>query len=71
MKKKASDALIQNLVSGKISREEFEQLLLSLENQEEAVFLENSLREHFNSIMEDYEQKQQRVPGNAGDSKSS
>lgn len=55
MKKTKSQALIQKLINNKISREEFEDLLLGLEDEEEAVFLENSLREHFDLIMNNYE----------------
>jgi len=63
MKKTTSDALIQKLVKGKISREEFEQLLLALEDEEQAVFLENSMRDHFNAVMDKYEKEQKAVSG--------
>ncbi|WP_209330034.1 hypothetical protein [Lunatimonas salinarum] len=62
MKKTTSDALIQKLVKGKISREEFEKLLLALEDEEQAVFIENSMRDHFNAVMDEYEKEQKPVP---------
>ena len=63
MKKTTSDALIQKLIKGRISREDFEQLLLALEDEEQAVFLENSMRDHFNAVMEEYEKENKSVAG--------
>ena|GEM_PF-1452686 len=57
MKKVKADALIRKLVTNTISREEFGEFLDGLEDDQMVIFLEMSLRSHFDSIMEDHESK--------------
>lgn len=59
MKKKKSEALLQRLIENKISREEFEELLRGLEDTEMAGFLEESMRAHFDKLMNAYEEENQ------------
>ncbi|HSI77288.1 MAG TPA: hypothetical protein VK957_15420 [Lunatimonas sp.] len=63
MKKLKADALIQKLVSNKISREEFEEFLGGLEDEQMVIYLETSLKIHFDSIMEEHAAKIEQ-PGN-------
>ena len=55
MKKKKSDALVQRLIENQISRLEFEELLKGLEDQEMTIYLEESMRAHFDKIMKEHE----------------
>ncbi|WP_162416306.1 hypothetical protein [Cyclobacterium roseum] len=55
MKKKETAALLQRLVQNKISREEFEELLSGMEDQETVGYLEESMKAYFDKIMDDYE----------------
>ncbi len=57
MKKLKADALIQKLVFNKISREEFDEFLGGLEDEQMVVYLEMSLKKHFDSIMEEHAAK--------------
>lgn len=54
MKKLKADALIKKLVTNKITREEFDEFLGGLEDEQMVIYLEMSLRNHFNSIMQQY-----------------
>jgi hypothetical protein len=47
MKKKESDELIEKLIAGKISKDGFQRILDSIEDPEEAIFIENSLKRQF------------------------
>lgn len=57
MKKTTSETLIHKLISGKISREEFEELLLAVDDEEQQAALEAGLREHFDAIIDQHEQE--------------
>jgi hypothetical protein len=57
MKKLKADALIRKLVTNKISREEFDEFLGGLEDEQMIIYLEMSLRNHFDSILKDHESK--------------
>lgn len=57
MKKKKTAALLQRLVQNKISREEFEELLQGLEDRETVSYLEESMKAHFDKIMNDFEEE--------------
>ncbi|MDN3687846.1 hypothetical protein [Cyclobacterium jeungdonense] len=57
MKKKKTAALLQRLVQNRISRQEFEELLQGLEDQETVSYLEESMKAHFDSIMDDFEKE--------------
>jgi hypothetical protein len=57
MKKLKADVLIQKLVTNKITREEFDEFLGGLEDEQMVIYLEMSLRHHFDSIMKDHESK--------------
>lgn len=66
MKKKKSDALIQRLINNQISRLEFEVLLSGVEDQEMAIYLEESMKAHFDKIMKEHEEqsaKKERLRG--------
>lgn len=52
MKRIKADALIRKLVANKISREEFDEFLDGLEDEQMVIYLEMSLKNHFDSIME-------------------
>lgn len=54
MKKIKADALIRKLVNNKISRAEFDEFLEGLEDEQMVFYLEMSLKEHFDAIMEDH-----------------
>ncbi|WP_157971900.1 hypothetical protein [Pleomorphovibrio marinus] len=47
MKKKESEELIDKLIAGKIRKDEFQRILDSIEDPEEAIFIENSLKRRF------------------------
>ncbi|MEX0882660.1 MAG: hypothetical protein WDZ72_04235 [Cyclobacteriaceae bacterium] len=57
MKKNKSDALIQRLVQNKITKAEWEELLQGLEDEETAIYLEASMKAHFDKIMSQYQEK--------------
>lgn len=63
MKKIKADALVRKLVTNKISREEFDEFLEGLEDEKMVFYLEMSLKNHFDSIMEDHRPKVMQ-PGN-------
>ena len=47
--------LLEKLIKGEITREEFDQFLLKVGQNDQAVELEESLRAHFDQIMEEME----------------
>lgn len=63
MKKLKADALVQKLVTNKISREEFDKFLAGLEDEQMVIYLEMGLKKHFDSIMEVHAAKTEQ-PGN-------
>ncbi|MFO7825152.1 MAG: hypothetical protein R6V72_14525 [Cyclobacterium sp.] len=60
MKKTKPEALFQRLVNNKISREEFEELLQGLEDQEVKAQLEERMKQYFDEIMRQYEKENKR-----------
>ena len=56
MKKKKAEALMQRLVQNKISRPEFEELLGGLEDPEMVNGMEESMRIHFEKVLNEYNQ---------------
>jgi hypothetical protein len=57
MKKIKADALIRKLVTNKISRNEFDEFLGCLEDEQMIFYLEMALKRHFDSIIEDHASK--------------
>ena len=57
MKKTKTAALLQRLVQNKISREEFEELLAGMEDQEAVGYLEESMKAYFEKIMEEFNEE--------------
>lgn len=57
MKKTKPEALFQRLVNNKISREEFEELLQGMEDQEMKTLLEASMKQYFDEILNQYEKE--------------
>lgn len=57
MKKKKTAALLQRLVQNRISREEFEELLEGMEDQETVGYLEESMKAYFDKIMDDFDEE--------------
>lgn len=54
MKKIKADMLVRKLVTNKISRAEFDEFLCGLEDEQMVLYLESSLKSHFDAIMEDH-----------------
>ncbi|MEX2513926.1 MAG: hypothetical protein WD398_13555 [Cyclobacteriaceae bacterium] len=72
MKKNKSDALIQRLVQNKITKEEWEELLQGLEDEETAIYLEASMKAHFDEIMTQYQEQNNspnKTPSNMSNKK--
>ncbi|EPR65716.1 hypothetical protein ADICYQ_5256 [Cyclobacterium qasimii M12-11B] len=57
MKKKKAEALMQRLVQNKISRPEFDELLGSLEDPEMVAGMEESMRKHFEQVLNEYNEE--------------
>lgn len=57
MKKTKPEALFQRLVNNKISREEFEELLQGMEDQEMKTLLEASMKQYFDEILDQYDKE--------------
>ncbi|NHE59089.1 hypothetical protein [Cyclobacterium plantarum] len=57
MKKTKPEALFQRLVNNTISREEFEELLQGMEDQEMKTLLEASMKKYFDEILTQYEKE--------------
>jgi hypothetical protein len=54
MKKTKADVLIRKLVTNQISRKEFDEFLGDLEDEQMVIYFEMSLKDHFDSILEDH-----------------
>ena len=64
MKKKKAEALMQRLVQNKISRPELEELLGSFDDPEMVSGMEESMRKHFDEVLNEYNHK---IKSNAQD----
>lgn len=51
MDKQRSDELIQKLVENRLTRSEFDEIISGINDGETVVFLESSLREHYEAIL--------------------